>query len=311
MSRRRGRTLSNTSRDPPTMMDSRPSSSVETLPDTGASSISAPRSRTRVARARLSAGLTVLMSTYTAPGASPARMPSAPRGVGAHSIPASRSQRALDAVRLYPVTRWPASRSRLAIRLPMTPRPTNPTLATAPSPRTGVPAPRPWDIRSRGHAYPLRLFEAAGEGPSPLPSRPPSPSCQPSGRPGTAPPAPDPGSEEVLGHEVGHEGAVLVGDVIAHVVALRVAHPPLGAPRTLVGPVGILGRDEGILRAVDHQQGRGDPVGAVGQGGPPALGDEVLPVPGPPDVQPPRQVKPPVEMPLRGAVEAPAGRDGA
>ena len=48
------------------------------LPDTGASTMSAPFSRTFAARALLTAGLTVLMSMITLPGARPASRPSGP-----------------------------------------------------------------------------------------------------------------------------------------------------------------------------------------------------------------------------------------
>ena len=45
------------------MTDNFPSCNVITLPETGESTMSAPRSRTFAASARLTAGLTVLMST--------------------------------------------------------------------------------------------------------------------------------------------------------------------------------------------------------------------------------------------------------
>ena len=48
------------------------------LPETGASTMSAPFSRTFAASALLTAGLTVLMSMTTLPGASPASRPSGP-----------------------------------------------------------------------------------------------------------------------------------------------------------------------------------------------------------------------------------------
>jgi len=60
------------------MIDRRPSSSVLTLPETGASSICAPRSRTSPARLREAAGLTVLMSTSTFPGPRPVSTPWGP-----------------------------------------------------------------------------------------------------------------------------------------------------------------------------------------------------------------------------------------
>ena len=63
MSRRIGATRSKVASSPPTMTESRPCSSEITLPETGPSSISAPRASTRSASARLAAGLTVLMST--------------------------------------------------------------------------------------------------------------------------------------------------------------------------------------------------------------------------------------------------------
>src|SRR5712692_2953157 len=44
-------------------------------------------------------------------------------------IPASKSHCAFDFVRLYPVTAWPAARSRFVTRPPMAPNPTNPRLA--------------------------------------------------------------------------------------------------------------------------------------------------------------------------------------
>src|SRR5712691_9926753 len=60
------------------MIVSVPVCTCGTLPDTGASSIAAPRSFTRCARSRLTCGLTVLMSTQTFPAARPARIPSGP-----------------------------------------------------------------------------------------------------------------------------------------------------------------------------------------------------------------------------------------
>ena len=69
---------SNVSLRPPTITESFPSCSVTTLPETGASTMSAPRARTFAATDRLNAGLTVLISMSTLPGANPARMPSGP-----------------------------------------------------------------------------------------------------------------------------------------------------------------------------------------------------------------------------------------
>src|SRR6266511_1544424 len=63
MSSSTGRARSKASGSPPTMIERFPCSSVRTLPDTGASSIWAPRSATRLASSRLAAGLTVLRST--------------------------------------------------------------------------------------------------------------------------------------------------------------------------------------------------------------------------------------------------------
>ena len=79
MSRRIGRTRSNVPRSPAAITVSWPASSVLTLPETGASSICAPLARTFSAIRREAAGLTVLMSTSTCSGPSPARTPSAPR----------------------------------------------------------------------------------------------------------------------------------------------------------------------------------------------------------------------------------------
>src|SRR5574341_125204 len=53
----------------------------------------------------------------------------ATQGLSAHFMPALSRGCALARVRLYPVTLCPASSSRLAIRLPMTPNPTKPMFA--------------------------------------------------------------------------------------------------------------------------------------------------------------------------------------
>ena len=106
------------------MTDSFPSCRVITLPDTGASTMSAPFSRTFAARERLTSGLTVLMSTKILPLFSPARIPSGPsaivpraaelvtmakvtsaaaateRGESAHVMPRSISHCAFERVRL-------------------------------------------------------------------------------------------------------------------------------------------------------------------------------------------------------------------
>ncbi len=49
-----------------------------TLPETGESTISAPRARTLAASARLTAGLTVLMSMKIFPELNPANRPAGP-----------------------------------------------------------------------------------------------------------------------------------------------------------------------------------------------------------------------------------------
>src|SRR6266511_2739957 len=58
-----GRTRSSTSASPPTMIESWPRSSVDTLPETGPSSMVAPVSATLAASSRVTLGLIVLMST--------------------------------------------------------------------------------------------------------------------------------------------------------------------------------------------------------------------------------------------------------
>src|SRR6266446_1144106 len=83
MSSRTGFTRANVSARPPTITDNLPCWRVITLPETGASSMSAPFSRTLLARARLIAGLTVLMSTKILPGPSPASNPSGPSATAA------------------------------------------------------------------------------------------------------------------------------------------------------------------------------------------------------------------------------------
>ena len=94
------------------------------LPETGASSMAAPRAATTAPSSRVTAGLTVLISTHTAPRPSPATIPFSPsatarsaassvtmlktatapstaaRGDGASFSPAASSARALAAVRL-------------------------------------------------------------------------------------------------------------------------------------------------------------------------------------------------------------------
>src|SRR5688572_30740386 len=144
---------SKVARLPPTITLSLPASSVATLPDTGESTMSAPFSRTLSATVRLTAGLTVLMSTTTLSLARPVRNPSAPvdtpssalesvtitkitsaacataLGESPHFMPRSINHCALERVRLYPVTVCPLSSSRFAMRLPMAPSPMYPRLA--------------------------------------------------------------------------------------------------------------------------------------------------------------------------------------
>ena len=127
------------------MTESLPCSRVTTLPDTGASTISAPFSRTLAARARLTAGLTVLMSISTFPAPMPASNPSAPyatsstaeefvtitkvrsaawhtaRGESAHFMPLSINHCAFDRVAVYPVTVCPFSISLRAFDRPLRP----------------------------------------------------------------------------------------------------------------------------------------------------------------------------------------------
>src|SRR5215472_3273278 len=154
MSRSSGFSFSNVSFPPPTITESLPSCSVITLPETGASTRSLPSARTFAAKSRLTAGLTVLISTKSFPGPAPASIPSGPfitaasatefvtiekvtsdasttaRGESAHFIPFFSSHSAFERVRLYPVTSCPLLSSRFTISLPITPSPTNPNLAT-------------------------------------------------------------------------------------------------------------------------------------------------------------------------------------
>src|SRR4051812_1521321 len=123
-----------------------------TLPDTGASSIAAPRAFTRSATARLAWGLTVLMSTQSFPAPRPARIPSGPdatlsstpssgtevkttsaasatsRGVSRQPSPWSTRPCACSRWRASPKTVYPAARNRAAIFPPMCPSPTNPSM---------------------------------------------------------------------------------------------------------------------------------------------------------------------------------------
>src|SRR5215831_1033353 len=139
MSSSRGLRRSKVSFRPPTMTDSFPSCKVTTLPETGASTMSAPLARTLAASARLTAGLTVLISTNVLPGPRAETSPSGPsatasraaalvtmakttsaaavtaRGESAQRMPLSISHCAFLRVRLKPVTVWPLASSRLTI----------------------------------------------------------------------------------------------------------------------------------------------------------------------------------------------------
>ena len=99
-----------------------------TLPETGASTMCAPRPDTRPASSRVSSGLAVDMSMYTFRGARPARIPSGPsvtaltaavfvtivktislrsatsRGVSPQPMPASSNHPAFSFVRFQPLT---------------------------------------------------------------------------------------------------------------------------------------------------------------------------------------------------------------
>ena len=81
-----GFSRSNVSLRPPTMTDSLPCCSVITLPETGASTMSAPFSRTLAASARLTAGLTVLMSMWNFPVEKPASNPSGPSVIAVRAV---------------------------------------------------------------------------------------------------------------------------------------------------------------------------------------------------------------------------------
>src|SRR5262245_56512471 len=70
---------------------------------------------------------------------------------------------------------------------------------------------------------------------------------------------------EMFLHEVRDQGPVLVNDVVADVVALRIADPPLRAARLLVRAIGIRRRDEVVLLAVHDEQWRADVLGGAVQ----------------------------------------------
>src|SRR5208282_4674008 len=78
MSRSNGFRGSKVSLRPPTITESLPCCNVMTLPETGASIMSAPFSRTFAASARLTSGLTVLMSMWNLPAEIPASNPCGP-----------------------------------------------------------------------------------------------------------------------------------------------------------------------------------------------------------------------------------------
>src|SRR5215211_168299 len=135
------------------MIASCPASRVVRLPDTGASSMLAPVSATLSASRRLASGSIVLISAYTFPGPSPARIPSSPeticstavvsvtmesttstawassRGVPATAMPFAASGSLRPSLRFQPVTARPRSRRRSTILPPIEPSPTNPTLS--------------------------------------------------------------------------------------------------------------------------------------------------------------------------------------
>ncbi len=73
-----GRARSKSSSEPPTMMESAPSMAPTSPPETGASSIEAPFSRTFSESSSVTTGEIVLMSTSSAPSLIPSRTPSSP-----------------------------------------------------------------------------------------------------------------------------------------------------------------------------------------------------------------------------------------
>src|ERR671922_224633 len=137
------------------MIVSVPDCTCGTLPDTGASIITAPPAWTRRAKSRLALGLTVLMSIQVLPAVRPARIPSGPdatfsripsfgrdvkttsadcatsRGVSHQCSPESMRCCAVSRLRSSPQTAYPAARKRAAIFPPMWPRPTKPIVVVA------------------------------------------------------------------------------------------------------------------------------------------------------------------------------------
>src|SRR5262249_51543162 len=86
--------------------------------------------------------VTIVNTTSTAAATS--------RGDSAHRMPVSRSHVALDLVRFQPVTVWPASIRRLAMRPPITPSPTKPRFPTSvPLSRSMPQSPRRAQIEAR------------------------------------------------------------------------------------------------------------------------------------------------------------------
>ena len=75
---RYGRTRSSVAVSPPTWIDATPCSTDTVLPETGASSMTAPRAAIASPRSRVTSGPTVLISTSVAPRRRPASTPSAP-----------------------------------------------------------------------------------------------------------------------------------------------------------------------------------------------------------------------------------------
>ena len=119
MERRKGRTRSSAAASPPTKNASLPCSTVTALPDTGASRKAPPAAATSAPSARVTAGLTVLMSAQTAPRLSPARMPSGPCAICRRASELvtmlSTTSPAAAASRGEPATRRPAETSASAL----------------------------------------------------------------------------------------------------------------------------------------------------------------------------------------------------
>jgi hypothetical protein len=136
------------SSDPPTMMESVPSTAPRSPPETGASSTRKPSAATAMARAVC--GLIVLMSMTSVPGAALARTPSGPSSTDSTSgesgsivitasapatasatLPAARPPAAVSRsrpgrLRVCPATSNPALTRLAAMGDPMMPRPMKP-----------------------------------------------------------------------------------------------------------------------------------------------------------------------------------------